>query len=179
MYPLYDQQFTEGQIYLPSTFHKFSSITWHGKFLTSNLSKKCFVYVTPPFPFTSSELSEIDGHNRLAEIDYFLLHTISLPDTLEPKQHLPACARWPMIHPKRHYFGKPVDVWCTSVYEPQSKNRLFLASAISSRVIISSDKLHGESVCIAISLVEWCIRIHISENEDISSIFSKTPNTMI
>lgn len=154
MYPLFEQQFTEGQIYLPSTFHRFSSITWHGNCLTSTPSKKCFVYVTPPFPFTSNEFSEIDGRNRLAEIDYFFLHTISLPDTSEPKQHLFVCARWPMIHPKRHYFGKPVEVWCTSVYEPQPQNRFFLASAISSRVIISSDKLDGESVCIAISFVE-------------------------
>ena len=59
-----------------------------------------------------------------------------------------------MVHPQRHHFGKPVEVWCTDTYEPQVDNTLFLASTISARAIISSEKLSSECVRIAIPLVE-------------------------
>lgn len=59
-----------------------------------------------------------------------------------------------MIHPKRDHFGKPVEVWCNSVFEAEPVNRFCLASTISSRAIISSEVLHGECVRIAVPLVE-------------------------
>ena len=88
--------------------------------------------------------------------DFFLMHSVVLPNTQEPKSHL-ACAKWPMVHPNRHYFGKPVEVWCNNIYETQSINRFFPAAAINARAIISSEKISGECVCIAIPIVEWIL----------------------
>ena len=156
LYPSHERLFRDGKIFIPSTFRKYSTIKWHGKSLTSVLnknSKNCFVFLAPPFPFTSST-PVFGDQERLAEIQYFLLHTISLPSESEPKSHLLACLKWPMIHPKRDHFGKPVQVWCNSVFEVDPVNRYSLASMISSRAIISSEILCGECVRIAIPLVE-------------------------
>ena len=59
-----------------------------------------------------------------------------------------------MFHPNRHHFGKPIQVWCTDIYETQSINRFFLASTITARAIIGIETLSSECVRIAISLVE-------------------------
>ena len=81
----------------------------------STLNANCknpFVFAIPPFQFTSSNPTAFESKARLAEIDYFLVHSILLPNTTEPKSHLFLCAKWPMVHPNRHQFGKPVEVWC-------------------------------------------------------------------
>ena len=62
--------------------------------------------------------------------------------------------KWPMVHPSRHYFGKPVEIWCNGLYEPQSVNRFILASSIAARAIICIEKVSDERVCVAIPLVE-------------------------
>jgi len=43
------------------------------------------VFATPPFPFTSSAQSEFEGTDRLACIEFFILHSIKLLDSEEPK----------------------------------------------------------------------------------------------
>ena len=117
--------------------------------------KNFFVFLTPPFPFTSSlHGCEFGGKERLAQIEYFLVHTISMPDVAEPKSHIFACLKWPMIHPECHHYGKPVEVWCKSVFEPQQINKFCLVSDMSSRAIISTDSVCGERVLIAIPIIE-------------------------
>lgn len=156
LYPSHERLFRDREVFIPSTFRKYSTIKWHGKSLTSVLNKNaknCFVFLPPPFPFTGV-MPAFGDEERLAEIQYFFLHTISLPHECEPKPHLFACLKWPMIHPKRDHFGKPVEVWCNSVFEAEPVNRFCLASTISSRAIISSEVLHGECVRIAVPLVE-------------------------
>ena len=82
------------------------------------------------------------------------MHSVVLPGTQEPKSHLLACAKWPMVHPKHLYFGKPIEVWCHNIYEHHSINRFFLASTITARAVISTKKVSGEQVGIAIPLIE-------------------------
>ncbi len=157
LYPAYENQVLEGEVSIPSTFRKYSSITWQGKKLSSTLDKSVknsIVFVAPPFSFTTSVPTEFEGKERPAEIDYFLVHSVILPGTQEPKAHLLARAKWPMVHPNRHYFGKPVEIWCSSIYEPQSSNQFVLASSIAAHAIISFEKVSGERVCIAIPLVD-------------------------
>lgn len=158
IYPSNEHLFSTGQIFIPSTFKKYATITWHGKTLVSAVNKNandCFVFVSPPFPFTSSHECDFGVKERLAKIEFFFLHTISLPNMAEPKSHLFACLKWPMIHPERYYYGKPVEVWCKSVYEPQPFNEFCLASEIAFRAIISTDIVCGECVRIAIPVVDW------------------------
>ena len=105
--------FREHEVFIPSTYRKYYNIKWHGKKLTSLLNKNatnCLVFLVPPFPFTCNITWEFNGQERLAEIEYFLVHTISIPGEAEPKSHLLACLKWLMIHPERNHFGKPVEV---------------------------------------------------------------------
>ena len=56
LYPTYASEFSAGNVPIPSTFKKYSSIVWHGKKLTSSHSesaKNPFVFLVPLFPFTS------------------------------------------------------------------------------------------------------------------------------
>ena len=92
---------------------------------------------------------------RLAEIEFFLEHSVVLPNMQEPTTHLLACTKWPMIHPNSSYFGKPVEVCCTSTYEQVYVNRFVLATSFVTRAIIGIEKLpSNERVRIAIPLVE-------------------------
>ena len=159
LYPVYANMLSDGSILIPSTFRKYSSITWRGKELTSTINKNVknpFVFVSPPLSFTSSVQDEFEGTERLVCIDFFAMHSIILPDCEEPKSHLLACARWPMVHPERMHYGKPIEVWCKNLYEPIADNTFFLASTINSRAIICDDKLSqtGEFVLVAIPLIE-------------------------
>ena len=89
----------------------------------------------------------------LAEAQYILLHTIALPGDSAPIFDLIACLLWPMIHPKCDHFGKPVEVWCNTVFEPEAVNQFCLASIynICSRYY---ETLCGECVQIAILLIK-------------------------
>ena len=157
LYPAYEAQIMDTTFNIPSTYKKYCSIKWHGKQISSSFNKSCknpFVFAAPPFQFTTSNPTEFERKERLVEVDYFLVHSIFLPGRSELKSHLLTCAKWPMVHPKRSHFGKPVEVWCTDTYEPMSRNKFFLASSISSRAIISTAKLSSECVCIAIPVIE-------------------------
>ena len=66
-----------------------------GENLTTTLNKNAmnpFVFAVPPFPFTTSFAT--DKEERLAEIEFFLMHSVVQPNTREPKSHLLACAKW-------------------------------------------------------------------------------------
>ena len=155
LYPLHEHLFDSGEIFIPSTFRKYSSIKWHGKNLAASLhgnTKNCYVFVTPPFPFTSRSSSVFEPAERLAKTEFFLLHTIVLPGTSDPCSNLLACVAWPMTHPNHLHFGKPVEVLCNSIYEPEIVNMFCLASTISSRAIVSFDIVDNERVCIAIPI---------------------------
>ena len=79
LYSLYEHLFREHEVFIPSTYRKYYNNKWHGKKLTSLLNKNatnCSVFLVPPFPFTCGITWEFDGQERLAEIEYFLVHTI-------------------------------------------------------------------------------------------------------
>lgn len=158
MYPQYANLFLEGKISLSTTFRKYCSIVWKGKTIHSKLNKNTqnpFIFASSPFPFTTSNPIELGGpHDRLAEIEFFLIHSAVLPNSDEPISHLLACANWPMIHPHWLHFGKPVEVYCYNLNEPCPVNTFFLASSIQTRAIICKETLLSETVLIAIPLVE-------------------------
>ena len=69
-------------------------------------------------PFTITVSSAFREREILAEVQYFLFHTIALPGDSAPISDLLACLLWPMIRKKRNHFGKPVEVWCNCVFAP-------------------------------------------------------------
>jgi len=116
--------------------------------------KSCYVFVVPPFPFPSSSSLDLQSPERLSKIEYFLLHTVSLPGAAEPSSHLFASVLWPVVYPNHDHYGKPVQVWCKDLYESHIMNTFCLVSSISSRATISFDKINNEAVCIAIPVIE-------------------------
>ena len=138
---LYPTEISDSEV--PFTFKKYSTVTWHGKQLNSNFNKSAkstYMYASPPFQFTSSSLSEFEDKERLAKIDYFLVHSIKSSNNSDVKPHFLTCAKWPMIHPQCDKYGKPVQSWYNNLYEPQVVNRFILLTDISSRVIFCVEK---------------------------------------
>ena len=75
--------------YLPY-LEKYCTIKWHRKMLTSTLNKNaknCFVI----FPLITTVSSAFREREMLAEVQYFLLHTIALPGDSAPISELLAC----------------------------------------------------------------------------------------
>ena len=94
----------------------------------------------PHFGFASSTDNGFETQERLAKIDYFLTHSISLPNNLQPIVNLLACARCPLIYTVHEKYGNTVKLWYRSLFEPQHINRFLLASNISSQVIFTTKK---------------------------------------
>lgn len=141
LYPIHSEVIDKGEIFLPSTFRQLPA---HGQ------QKGCYILLAPPFPFSSDSASQFKNYERLAKIEYFMLHT----GASEPSSNLFVSVSWPMVHPNRNYYGKPVEVWCCSIFEPNIKNKFCLASSINSRAIVSFEKMHNESVCVSIPIIE-------------------------
>ena len=152
VYPQQGNMFLNGQISISSTYRKYCSVKWKGKMIVSTMNRNAknpYVYVKPPFTFRTM------GFNvRLTEIQFFLIHSVKFPGSVDPVSHLLACGNWPMVHPNQNHYGKPVEVLCRKLYESNPDNTFFLASSIESRAIIFNDQVHGERVLTAVSLVE-------------------------
>ena len=161
LYPEFSERILKGEISISSTFHRYTHITWHGKRIYSTLqqsAKNTYVLATPPFPFTTSNTNEFEGNLRPAQIHYFIYHSIILPNSETPKAHILAQTSWPMVHPQRFIFGKPVEVWCNGIDEPLSDNSFLPVNAISSRIIFGVDEVLNENVLVIIPVIEsWTL----------------------
>lgn len=116
-------------------------------------AKNAYALAVPVFKFSSSP-PEVEKDLRPVQIHFFMEHSILLPGMDTPRTHIFANVLWPMIHPKRSTLGKPVEVWCNELYEPNSKNAFIPVSAISKRVIYSIDEVCDENVLVIIPLIE-------------------------
>ena len=156
LYPDFESQILDGQVYISYTFRKYSVIHWHGKILSSNLNKNaknCLVMASPHFDFTSSVGSGQQFGERLAEVDHFLTHSLILLNNSQPLFHLFARVKWPMMHSQHEKYGNPVKVWYRNLYEYQNDNNLVLASNISSWVVFAIQSDHGEPTCVTVSVI--------------------------
>ena len=142
---------------LPTAVKKFSSVEVNGYKLSSMSEKKAshvpYVLASPvfPFPSTSSEVQTV----RPAQIQYFIKHSFTLSGHPEDCiSHVFAVVLWPQVHPKQHCMGKPVEVWCKSVFEHCIENRYVPIENILSHVFISFEHLENEEVVVVIPLVQ-------------------------
>ena len=95
-----------------------------------------------------------DKEIRLAEINYFLTHSVSLPNNSQPITNILACVKWPLKHCEYEKYGNPVKLWYRSIYEHQQSNKYLLASSISSEVIFTTEDDHGVTICISIPVID-------------------------
>ena len=63
-----------------------------------------------------------------------------------------AVCQWPQQHPNRHIMGKPVEMWCRCLTEPEI-NSFVPVENISSRVIIAVECINDEHLLVVIPLV--------------------------
>lgn len=105
---------------LPSTVQKFEYIFISGAKISSvseSATHLPYVIAKPMFPFLHTHENE----PRPIKILHFLKHSFTIYSQATEKEermsHLFAVVLWPQIHPKRHHFGKPYDVWCKDLYE--------------------------------------------------------------
>ena len=83
-------------------------------------AKNPYVLANPVFNFTSSRQSEFEGPvMRPAKLECFVEHSLDLGKLVS---HVFAVASWPMVHPQRNILGKPAEIWCSDIYEPNSDN---------------------------------------------------------
>ena len=158
LYPEYSADICNGIIKLSSTYRKYASLTKNNKHINSMFKRSAtntyYVLACPVFSFTSSDPSEFEGNQRPVKLHYFMEHSLLLPGIEKPQTHVLACASWPMVHPDRFAMGKPVEVWCHELYEPNSANSFIPASRISKRVIYSTENLNHENVLVIIPIIE-------------------------
>lgn len=122
-----------------------------------------YILATPMFPFAN----QLTTSARPAHIQYLINHTFTIPSTSASHQdksvrQVFAVVKWPQVHPQQEIMGKPVQVWCHSLYEPIIDNRFLPIENISSRVIIAIDKLNEEKFIVVIPLV-WSTIYVVSE----------------
>ena len=64
----------------------------------------------PPVPFRTMGFSH-------SEINYFIVHSVKFTADSDPASHVIACGKWPLIYVNQNYYGKPVEFFCTNLYE--------------------------------------------------------------
>ena len=135
-----------------TTFKKFSHLSWHGKQITSVCYKGShhvpYVYAN----YSSGDDEPLDL--RPAKVLYYTQHHMTLDTSNSPQPHVFAVVCWPQIHPSRGKIGKPVEIWCNDLYEPNINKRFLPISRIHSRVAIAHDTVCMEKVLVTVPLVE-------------------------
>ena len=131
-------------------------IQWKGQKICSELDRaacNCYVMAESLFTFTSS--GEHPQETRPAKLLQFMQHSIILPDSNEPQSHIFAHATWPMPHPKRELLGKPAEIWCDRLDEPDNRNFILPVSNITNRVLfcVDDDLISGDKVLIIIPVI--------------------------
>ena len=64
--------------------------------------------------------------------------------------HMFACGMLPMLHPSHSKIGKPVEIWCNDLYEPDQKNYFVPLDNLKTQVFCSVDYFCEEKVLITI-----------------------------
>ena len=159
LYTNLSEEFGNGIISLPTTYKKFASLKWKGSIVSSHMNRSarnCLMLAKPMFVFTTAtdEHRDYMGDSRPANILYFLQHSIVLPGSSEPKFHFFVRVTWPMIHPNQFDVGKPVEVWCDNLDEPDSRNSLLPVINFTSRVIFTVDRLFNSKVLVVIPVID-------------------------
>ena len=131
--PDYATQIENGSVELQFTY---SHVFMNGKKLSCSEDVP-YVLAIPPLENSDSA--------RPFRIEYFTKHSILLPMSDTSLSFLFAVGNWPQQHPRQHIMGKPVEVWCLSVYE-SSFNSFIPVSSIQGRTIVATECVEDENV---------------------------------
>ena len=71
----------------------------------------------------------------------------------ECSTHAFALASWPMQHPLQHPIGKPLEVWCSSLYESCPNNCILPVGNIVSSLLVAHQVFEDETVLVTVPLI--------------------------
>ena len=164
---IHTQLLPDSEITVNSIYFKYSSITLNHKVYGSSgktstptvaLAKWDENLYGPPLSSVPVSFSN-DPNTRPINIHYFakILYTTSSVDeicTTEHHQTFAYCS-WFFPHPARHNLGKPVEIWCNSVYEASGIHTFIPLNNIVSRCAHSVRMHNGEQVKLIVPLPEF------------------------
>ena len=138
-------------VYLPQSYRKMLSVS-------INEQQFCAVqYVSAKgvFPFASScETTRTvfsDPSLRPAKVHHFAIHLFCIDDTRIT--HGFAVVSWPLQHPLLNVFGKPYQVWCSSLYDTASENCIIPLENISSLLLTAQHVMEEETVLVTVPVL--------------------------
>jgi len=90
---------------------------------------------------------------RPAQIKAFYLHQPIIDG--KPKTVLLAALSWYQFHPKMLLLGKPLSIWCSSIFEVQGLYSLVPVQMIKSRIVSTSMIIDHECVLVMCPCIEF------------------------
>ena len=105
-------------VYLPRSYRKLQSVSIDGQLFCARqyVFAKCVIHPTRGSS-TIIRTAFSDSSLCPAKIHHFALHSCSIEQSHECHiNHGFAVVSWPLEHPQKHAFGKPYELWCSSVF---------------------------------------------------------------
>lgn len=137
---------------LLQSFKRMLSVTINGQQICAGQ----YVLAKSMFPFAvSSEACRtvfFDPSVRPAKVHCFAIHSFHVNDTTVIT-HGFAIVTWPLQHSGLNTFGKPYQVWCSSVYDTSSDNCIIPLENISSVLLTAQHVLNEETVLVTVPVL--------------------------
>ena len=90
---------------------------------------------------------------RPAKVKAFYLHQVNIDRT--PKTVLLVALSWYQFHPKMLLLGKPLTLWCSSIFETQGLYSIVPIQMIKSRTVSTLIKINHECVLAMCPCIEF------------------------
>lgn len=139
-----------------SCFKQYSSIQISGKMYNSTYSFISLaqwnvnMFGTPPscLPQPTIPVANGDEHIRPVEVHYFA--NIPYSHGKDSSSETFAAVSWFAPHPNRYEIGKPVDIWCKSVFEVNGPHAFVPCCCIKSRCAYTFTWVESLDECVLI-----------------------------
>ena len=136
---------------LPQSYRKMLSISINEQ----EFCARQYVSAKGMFPFTSTCKTThtvfSDPSLRPAKVHHFAIHTFYIDDSRIT--HGFAVVSWPLQHPLLNVFGKPYQVWCSSLYDAASDNCIIPLENISSLLLTAQYIMEEETVLVTVPVL--------------------------
>ena len=160
LHPQYQTAIIENKLTILSSVKRYSHIQLRNVKLSSVIENAKVPYVMAKPFFLSSSMDRI--HVQLAQIQYFIKHSLIIPPSLssssseEQQSYIFAVVKWPQIHPQRHSMGKPVELWCTDLFQHDMNNHFLPIENIESLLMTAVDYVGtlNEKLLVVIPLIQ-------------------------
>ena len=111
-------------------------------------------------PFSTSSTQPIAGvcdhhlqNSRPVNVLYYDIHRFFPRGSSTPVLTVLARVLWPQMHPDRSVIGKPVEIWCSSLFEATNKNNFVPIENMKLQLFTSKSIVINELVLVTIPVV--------------------------